>query len=360
MKAALISMGSISSKWTLERMKKYFDVADNIDVKNVEVKINSKKLEVLHEGNPLENYDCIYAKGSFRYATLLRSLTFAFYDKVYMPIKPNAFTIGHDKLLTHLALQYNKIPMPDTYLASSPQSAKKLLSEVNYPIVLKFPQGTQGKGVMFADSFASASSMLDALESLRQPFLIQEYVETGGVDVRAFVVGNKVVAATKRKAVVGEKRANIHVGGTGEEAVLDANTKKIAVNAAKAVGAEICAVDILESHQGPEVIEINLSPGLQGITESTGVDVADSIAKFLYDKTKEFTERGKVSEADKILKELHVEKENEAQQQIVTNLDFRSDRILLPKVVTKLTKFEEEDEFVVKAEKGKVVIEKYG
>jgi ribosomal protein S6--L-glutamate ligase len=359
MKAALISMGSLSSKWTIERMKKYFDVVDDIDVKNVEVRLNSKKLDVLNKGNPLSEYDCIYAKGSFRYATLLRSLTLAYYDKIYMPIKPNAFTIGHDKLLTHLALQYNKIPMPETYLASSPEAAKNILNDVSYPIVLKFPQGTQGKGVMFADSFASASSMLDALDTLKQPFLIQEYVETGGTDVRAFVVGNKVVAATKRKAVVGEKRANIHAGAKGEAAVLDEKTKKIAVNAAKAIGAEICAVDILESHKGPEVIEINLSPGLQGITEATNIDVADKVARYLYDKAKEFTEKGKVSEADNILKELHVEAENEAQQQIVTNLDFRSDRILLPKLVTKLTKFEEEDEFVVKAEKGKVTVEKY-
>ncbi len=359
MKIGLISQGSVSSKWTLEKMEKYFEVADMLDIKNIEVKMSAKKLEVLHDGKPLSDYDCIYAKGSFRYATLLRSLTFAFYEKLYMPIKPNTFTIGHDKLLTHLALQYNKIPMPDTYLASSPESAKKLLSGVNYPIVLKFPHGTQGKGVMFADSFASASSMLDALETLRQPFLIQEYVETGGVDVRAFVVGTKVVAGTKRKAVVGEKRANIHIGGKGEAYILDSTAKKIAINAAKAIGAEICAVDILESHKGPEVIEINLSPGLQGITAATKIDVADKIAKYLFDKSKEFKEKGKVSEADKIIKELEVPKEERAIQQIVTNLDFRSDRILLPKVVTQITKFDEKDEFVVKAEKGKVVVEKY-
>ena len=87
---------------------------------------------------------------------------------------------------------------------------------MKYPIVLKFPHGTQGKGVMFAESFAAASSMLDALIALKQPFLIQEYIETGGVDVRAFVVGDKVVASMKRKAVRGEMRANIHAGGTGE------------------------------------------------------------------------------------------------------------------------------------------------
>src|SRR3989338_8003938 len=92
----------------------------------------------------------------------------------YMPIKAETFTLGHDKLLTHLALQHFNIPMPMTYLASSAKAAKKILNEVAYPIVLKFPHGTQGKGVMFAESYAAASSMLDALIALKQPFLIQE------------------------------------------------------------------------------------------------------------------------------------------------------------------------------------------
>ena len=93
---------------------------------------------------------------------------------------------------------------------------KELLTKVNYPIVMKFPEGTQGKGVMFADSISSASSMLDALGALRQPFIIQEYVETGGRDIRALVVGDKVIAAMCRQAQRDEKRANIHAGGSGE------------------------------------------------------------------------------------------------------------------------------------------------
>ena len=109
--------------------------------------------------------------------------------------------------------------MPDTYVVSSIEAAKKILKQVKYPIILKFPHGTQGKGVMIADSFAAASSMLDTIESLKQPFLVQEYVETEGSDIRAFVVGDKVVAAYKRKAAIGEKRSNIHAGGKGEPIV---------------------------------------------------------------------------------------------------------------------------------------------
>lgn len=358
MKAALISLGSKSSKWTVDAMRKYFDVVDDINLKDIEVNLGVGKLDVLYNGKPLPKYDCIYAKGSFRYAQLLRSITRALSQQTYMPIKAATFTMGHDKLLTHLAFQLYKIPMPITYLASSPEGAKKILEKVNYPIMMKFPQGTQGKGVMFADSFASASSMLDALSALRQPFLIQEYVETGGVDIRALVVGDKVIASMKRKAVPGEERANIHTGGTGEACTLDAHTRKIAVDAAQAIGAEICAIDMLEGPKGPLVIEANLSPGLQGVTAVTNIDVADKIARFLYKRTKESTESGKKLTASKLLEEVSRKSDEKIIEEIITNLDFRGDRILLPKVITDMTKFDDKKEVTIKVKKGKVVIEK--
>jgi ribosomal protein S6--L-glutamate ligase len=360
MRAALMSLGSKSSLITIESMRKYFDTVEDINIKNVEVTLGSKGLSILYDGKPLQKYDCVYAKGSFRYAPLLRSITTAFYGTVYMPIKPNAFTIVHDKLLTHLALQYYKIPMPDTYVISTIDAAKKVLKEVKYPIILKFPHGTQGKGVMFAESFAAASSMLDAIETLKNPFLIQEYIETEGSDIRAIVVGDKVVAAMKRKAAGDEKRANLHAGGKGEPLILDAHTKKIAINTAKSIGAEICGVDMLETVKGPQVIEANISPGLQGITSITKIDVADIIAKYLYEKTKEFSEKGKTTETSKMFTDLGVSTAGKSEeQQIVTNLDLRSERILLPKIVTKLSKFDEKEDVVIKAKEGKVSLEKY-
>jgi ribosomal protein S6--L-glutamate ligase len=358
MKAALMSLGSKSSIMTLGAMKKYFDIVDNIDIRDMEVTLGSNELSILHKGRPLNEYDGIYAKGSFRYAPLLRSVTTAFYSRAYMPIKPNAFTLGHDKLLTHLALQYSKIPMPETHIISSIEAAKKILEQVNYPVIMKFPHGTQGKGVMFAESFAAASSMLDAIETLRRPFLIQAYIDTDGSDVRAFVIGDKVVASIKRKAVVGEKRANIHAGATGETVVLDAHTRKIAVKASKCIGAEICAVDMLEGVKGPEIIEVNLSPGLQGITEITKTDIADKIAKYLFERSKEFAEKGKSSETEKLFADIEA-KDAETEQQIVTNLDFRSERILLPKIISSISKFDEGNEVVIKAKKGRISLEKF-
>ena len=273
-----------------------------------------------------------------------------------MPIKPGAFTVGHDKLLTQLDIQQHKIPMPTTYIAATTEAAKKILKKVNYPIVMKFPHGSHGKGVMFAESYSSAASMLDALAALRQPFIIQEYVETSGADIRAIVVGNKVVAAMKRKAEFGEKRANIHSGGSGEPCELDTYTKNLAIKAAEAVEADICAVDLLESVKGPTVIEINLSPGLQGITQATKINVADKIAKFLFTKTKELAESGKKETTKDILKEIEAAPSNE----IITHLDFRGNRILLPEVITNITKFTEKDEFSIKASKGELAVKKFG
>ena len=142
---------------------------------------------------------------------------------------------------------------------------------------------------------------------------------------------------------------------------MDEQTKKIAVNTAKSIGAEICAVDILETVKGPQVIEANLSPGLQGITSVTKIDVADKIAHFLYVKTEEFMEKGKSSETTKLFADIGAAGYGkvDAEQQIITNLDFRSERILLPKIISSITKFGESEDVIIKAKKGKISVEKY-
>lgn len=356
MKAALISLGSKSSKWTVKAMKNYFRTVDDLNIKDIEVKLGGKEAQILYKGQPLEKYDCIFAKGSFRYAALLRSITSILNIHTYMPIAEDAFTVVHDKLLTQLKLQQMGIPMPGTYLAATPEAAKNILKNINYPIIMKFPQGTQGKGVMFADSYPAASSMLDALTALKQPFLIQEYVDTNGADTRAIVIGDKVVASMKRVASGDEKRSNIHAGGKGEACELDAYTKRIAIETAKAIGADICGVDILESVKGPMIIEANISPGLQGITEVTKVNVAEKIAKYLAEETKKHVDTKKTKDAKEIMKEVSQAGE---QKEIITSLDFRGKRILLPEVVSNETKFNDKEDVVLKVDKGKLIIENF-
>jgi ribosomal protein S6--L-glutamate ligase len=364
MKAAIVSQGSVSSKWTFEAMKKYFEQVDDVRINDIEVMLDGKSVEVLYKGKPLPHYDCIYAKGSFRYASILRSLASVLSDQTYFPVKPNSYTLGHDKLLTHLELQKQKTPMPKTYIASSAESMKAILERVAYPIVMKIPSGTQGKGVMFADSFSSASSMFDALIALKQPFIIQEYIETGGVDIRAIVVGDEVVACMKRHANPKEKRANIHAGGTGEPFDPPGEVKKLAVQTAKAIGADICAVDILESSKGPLVIEVNLSPGIQGITKATNMDVAGKLAKFLFLKTEEFVASIKTTGARKIMEELGIdngEKKPQSQdsKQLITALEVVNGRITLPKPVTQATGFDDDVDVVIDAKKDEIIIKKF-
>ncbi|MGM5488880.1 MAG: ATP-grasp domain-containing protein [Nanobdellota archaeon] len=355
MKAAIISLGSTSSKWTHTAMNKYFDKVDHLNIKKIQISLGSSTSQVLYEGKPIEAYDCMYAKGSFRYSDVLGALRNIYQDSVYMPISSTAFAVGHDKVLSQIEMQRYKIPMPVTYLSSSVKAAKEILEQINYPIIMKLPRGTQGKGVMFAESYASASSLLDTLTALRQPFLIQEFVDTGGEDLRAIVVGDKVVASMRRVAKENESRANVHAGGSTQPCTLDTHTQKIAVNAAKAIGAEICGVDILEGVKGPMVIEVNLSPGLQGVTNCTGVDVSDYIAKYLYKRTKEKIDGSKKQQATEILQDAGIS-EPESGKEIITNLDLRNNKILLPELYTKITHFNEDDEVVISVKKGHLEI----
>ncbi len=352
MKAAVISQGSESSKWVADALRKYFDKVEEINLKGLEINISGNHAEILYLGKKLENFDCIYAKGSFRYSQVLRTLTTILKDDCYMPITAEAFTVAHDKLLTHLMLQQYKIPMPKTYISTTIPAARELLSSMNYPIIMKFPQGTQGKGVMFADSYSSASSILDALSALKQSFIIQEFVDTDNSDVRAIVVGDKVVAAMVRRGSSNEKRANIHAGAIGESYDLDQNTKDIAVKAAKATGAEICGVDILESIRGPLVLETNVSPGLQGITKATKIDVADKIARYLYKETVNKKNKQQKIETKNVMSEVNNGGE------LITSLDYRGTRILLPEIATLISKITSQDQVEINVKKGIITLKK--
>lgn len=357
MKAAVVSLGSKSSKMTAEAMSKYFDSVDNLDIRNIEINFSGDKEEILYRGKPLGKYDCIYAKGSFRYANLLKALTTVIGNSAYMPVRPGAFTICHNKLLTQLEFQNYNLEMPKTYLASTITAARSIFERLNYPIIMKFPQGTQGKGVLFADSYASASSILDALSYLKQPFIIQEYIETGGKDIRAFVVGGKVVASMQRQATVREVRANVHAGGVGEPIELDDEAKRLAVNAARCVGSDICGIDLLIGVKGPLVIEANISPSVQGISKYTTIDVADKIARFLFQKTKEKKTRDMGEGAQEILSSIdQVDKE---QTPLITSLDFRGNRVLLPEIITKAADLKDASDYEILVGKDRITIKKF-
>lgn len=355
MRLAIISLGGTSSELIGKEAKGFFENVDLLDIRKIEI-LAGKELEVLYEKKPLKEYDCIYIRGSFNYTLLQRSLTFILQSKkIYMPFQPNTFTLAHDKFLTILALQKAGVKVPKTYLAATMKAAKKLLEEVHFPIIMKVPAGTQGKGVMSADSLASARSMLDTLESLKQPVILQEYIETDATDVRAIVTGKKVAASMKRKGKAGEIRSNIHQGGMGIAYELDYDAENTAIKAAKAVNADICGVDMLESVRGNMVIEVNLSPGLRGIMNATKKNVAKSVAEFLHKKTAEFKDMEKDKGYEEIIKGIKAKND----RGVLTNLDIRGGRIRLPELMTKISGFEENEEVILVAENGKIEIRKH-
>ena len=355
MKIAIISLGGPSSKKIAEECKKYFKIIDEIDITNIEIHVSTEKSAVLYKGKSLPEYDCIYVRGSHKYRLLQRTITRILKDYSYIPNNPESFEICHDKFSTLIELKKNNIPIPTTYLVRSNEGAKQLFDKIRYPIIMKILSGTHGKGVMIADSVESARSVLDTIDVLNQPYIIQEYIETNSTDIRALVIGDKVAAAMKRQGKKNEMRSNLHSGGTAMKISLDYETENIALKAAKAVGSEICGVDILQSTK-PLVIEVNLSPGLR-ISEITKINVAEEIAKYLHTKTKKFIENKKQGDYKNVMKELEVKSLNETPQQII-NLDIKSQIIRLPAETTKATGFKPEEEVIIEAKKGELKIKK--
>jgi ribosomal protein S6--L-glutamate ligase len=191
----------------------------------------------------------------------------------------SAIRRARDKLLALQVLTMSGIGVPRTVLARTPAQVDLALEFVGGPpVVLKLLQGTQGVGVILAETRAAASSTLDALWGLGQDVLIQEYVvESAGRDVRVLVVGGRVVAAMRRQARDGEWRSNIHRGGAGTRIELDSSYVATAISAARAIGLDVAGVDLLEDREGPRVIEVNASPGFEGLERVCDVDVAGAI-----------------------------------------------------------------------------------
>ena len=302
MKIGVISLGGRSSLELAKECKKYFDSVGILDLRKFTVELLDDKINVQYEGEELEEYDCLYVRGSFKYSLMQRSITRALNKKVYMPIEPQAFTMGHDKLLTLLELQKNKIAVPKTYYAATTKTAKEIIKKVNYPIIVKLQEGTHGKGVMIAETSKSAKTLLDLLEGFKKPYIIQEFVPTEGTsDIRAIVCDNKILASYKRVAAEDEIRTNVHSGGKREKHELSKEESKLAIASAKILGCNICGVDILNAKR-PSVIEINLSPCLYSIEEISGVNALKKIAQSLYNQTINFQEKREKKVMQKIEK----------------------------------------------------------
>ncbi|RYD80475.1 MAG: 30S ribosomal protein S6--L-glutamate ligase [Sphingobacteriales bacterium] len=202
---------------------------------------------------------------------------------VFTSVKSQAIVRSRDKLRSMQILSRHGIGMPKTAFSAHPEQIKMLMKKVGGPpIVIKLLEGTQGKGVVLAESINAAKSALDAFYGLKANILIQEYIkEAGGRDIRVFVVNGKIAGAMVRQGVQGEFRSNLHQGGYAEKIKLSKAEKTMALSAAKALGLAVAGVDLLQSSRGPLLMEVNSSPGLEGIEAATGVDIAGTIIQYI-------------------------------------------------------------------------------
>ena len=202
---------------------------------------------------------------------------------VFCSAESQAITRSRDKLRSLQLLSRAGLGLPVTAFARSVEDTHDVIDLVGgAPLIIKLLEGTQGHGVVLAETRKAAESVIDAFRQLDANILVQEFIrEAGGSDVRAFVVGDRVVAAMLRQGAEGEFRSNLHRGGTAAATKLSTRERRTAVRAAKALGLAVAGVDLLRSDRGPLLMEVNSSPGLEGIEAATGVDVAGEIIEYV-------------------------------------------------------------------------------
>ena len=246
--------------------------------------IASRRPEIYYNGEILPQFDAVIprigASVTFYGTAVLRQFEM---QGVYPLNESVAIGRSRDKLRSMQLLARDGIGLPVTTFAYDPKQTDEVLELAgNAPLVIKLLEGTQGIGVVLADTNRSAKSVIEAFRGANVNIMVQEFIkEAGGTDIRALVVGNKVVAAMKRSGAAGEFRSNLHRGGSAEVVRLSPEERSTALRAARSMGLNVCGVDMLRSNHGPVVMEVNSSPGLEGVEAATGKDIASAIIEFI-------------------------------------------------------------------------------
>ena len=254
-----------------------------VDYLRCYMEITARRPKVLYRGNEVRPDAVIPRVGAtytFYGAAVVRQFELA---DVFTVNSSQAISRSRDKLRSMQLLSRAGVGLPTTSFAHSTQDIDGILEVVGGPpVVVKLLEGTQGLGVVLAETRKAAESVIGAFRQLDANILVQEYIEEAdGADIRAFVVGGKVVAAMKRQGAEGEFRSNLHRGGTSEVVELTPNQNAAAIRAAKTMELNVAGVDLIQSKEGPMVLEVNSSPGLEGIEGVSDVDIADSIIEFI-------------------------------------------------------------------------------
>ncbi len=254
-----------------------------LNIKECYMKLDATTPEIHYRGGRvLDNFDAIIPRIRPSITFYGCALTRQFEAlKVFCLNSASAITQSRDKLYSLQLLLNHGVEIPTTGFANSPLDTDNLIKMVGgSPLIVKLLEGTQGKGVVLAETKKAAESVINAFKSLNANILVQEFIkEANGKDIRCFVIDGKVVAAIQREALPGEFRANIHLGGTATVIKVTAEEKKIAIKATKAMDLKVAGVDIIRSSKGPLLLEVNSSPGLEGIEGATNKDIAGEMIK---------------------------------------------------------------------------------
>jgi ribosomal protein S6--L-glutamate ligase len=255
-----------------------------LDTLQFDIRVSKRNPELFYQNEPVGPVDAVIPRigASITFFGLAVVRQFEMMG-VYCVNESQAIARSRDKLRCLQILSRHDIGLPPTVYTRQAEHLPACIDRVEGPpVVVKLLEGTQGIGVVLAETIPGASSVIEAFQGLDQNILIQKYIkEARGADIRALVVGKKVVAAMRRKAVAGEFRSNIHRGGKATTVRLPAEYRKTALAAARVLGLRVAGVDLIESDDGPMVMEVNSSPGLEGIQKTTSVDVAAAVIEHI-------------------------------------------------------------------------------
>lgn len=275
-----------STSRLVEAAQKRGHEVEVVNHKNVYISIAKNDPDLYVGDREIDNVDAIIprigASVTFYGSSIIRQFEM---NGVFTTVSSLALLRSRDKLRSLQILTKANVGMPKTLFARQPNNVKKLIKHIGgTPVVIKLLESTQGKGVVLADSYNSASSIIDAFMGMDANIIIQEFIkEANAEDLRAFIIDGKVVAAMKRIGKKGDFRSNLHQGGVAVPVKLTRQEKAEAIKAAKALNLNIAGVDMLRSNRGPLILEVNSSPGLEGIEKATGKDIAALIIKFIED-----------------------------------------------------------------------------
>ena len=280
-----VSMNVYSTQRIVEEAENLGHVIEQIDHTKCVVKLGKGKPQIFYYGENITNeFDAIIprigSKVTRHGAAIVKQFEM---NGIFSTARSLSITRARNKVRTLQIMSRKGIPIPETLFAINPDNIKEQIEILGgAPVIIKLQEGTQGLGVILAETKKSAKSIIDTFYKMDTSILIQEYIqESNGEDIRIFVVGNKIVASMKRTSEIGEFRSNVHRGGGAEAIKLSSKEQYIALNATKHLGLGVAGVDLIHSKKGPLLIEVNASPGLQGIEAATGVNIAKEIILFV-------------------------------------------------------------------------------